>query len=75
MKYFTIEIQTSDEGVTTAAIYDRGDNLNDAVIANHSALASMRTSVDSGILSSCMGLVINEQGGIEVPREYYTKSE
>ena len=75
MKYFTIEIQKMEDGTTSAAIYDRGEELNDAVIANHNALASMRTAVDAGTLTSCMGLVMNEQGGVEVPREFYEKAE
>lgn len=73
MKYFTIEIQIMEDGTTSAAIYDRGDDINDAIIANHNALASMRTAVDAGTLKACAGLVMNEQGGVEVPREYYGK--
>lgn len=72
MKHFNIEIQITGE-TATAAIYDRGANLNDAVIANHTALASMRTSVDEGTLDSCAGLVINEKGEVEVKPEYYSK--
>ena len=72
MHYFNIEIQVPiGEGDPVAAIYDRGENLNDAIIANHNALASMRTAVAAGTIASCAGLVINEQGGIEVPRETF----
>ena len=74
MRYFNVEIQTTEEG-SSAAIYDRGKNLNDAIIANHNALSSMRTSVDAGTLKSCAGLVLNEEGGVEVPREFYEKAE
>ena len=73
MKYFTIEIQIPETGDPTAAIYNRGENKNDAIVANHTALASMRTAVDAGTLAACCGLVINEQGGNEVKPEYYTK--
>jgi len=73
MKYFSIEIQTMEDGTTSAAIYDRGEDINDAIIANHNALASMRTAVDAGTLQACTGLVINTKGGVEVPREYYEK--
>ena len=73
MKYFSIEIQTMEDGSTSAAIYERGDDLNDAIIANHTALASMRTAVDAGTLKACTGLVMNEKGGVEVPREFYEK--
>ena len=74
MRYFNVEIQTTEEG-SSSAIYDRGENLNDAVIANHNALSSMRTAVDAGTLKSCAGLVLNEQGGVEVAREFYEKAE
>lgn len=73
MKYFNIEIQTSSEG-PVAAIYPRED-LDAAIIANHQAMASMRTAVDADTLVACTGLIINEQGGVEVPREYYSKAE
>ena len=73
MKYFNVEIQTT--GSTTAqAIYARASK-EEAIIAHHNSMASMRTAVDSGNLDACTGLVLNEWGGVEQPyQEHYEKA-
>lgn len=73
MKYFNVEIQTT--GATTAqSIYARASK-EEAVIAFHNSMASMRTAVDNGTLDGCTGLVLNEWGGVEQPyQEHYERA-
>lgn len=73
MKYFNIEIQTTN-GTTAQAIYARASK-EEAVIAFHNSMASMRTAVDAGTLDACTGLVLNEWGGVEQPyQEHYERA-
>ena len=73
MKYFSIE--TSKKGdVVSSAIFDRGDNLEEAKTVLYGVIASNRTAVEQGTNDSCMCMLINEQGGVEVKGEYYEKA-
>lgn len=73
MKYFNVEIQTT-KGTTSQAIYDRASK-EEAVIAFHNSMASMRTAVDNETLDGCTGLVLNEWGGVEKPfQEHYERA-
>ena len=73
MKYFNVEIQTT--GATTAQAMYPHDTKDEAIIAYHQSMASMRTAVDSGNLDGCTGLVLNEWGGVEQPyQEHYERA-
>ena len=75
MRYFSVEIQIQNdqEHTPAVAIFDRGEDKEQARTINHTTLSSMRTAVDNGTLLSCSSMVINEKCGVEIPREYYAK--
>lgn len=73
MKYFNIEIQTTN-GTTAQAIYARASK-DEAVTAYHHSMDHMRTAVNTGTIDACTGLVLNEWGGVEQPyQEHYEKA-
>ena len=71
--YSTVEIQVMNDGSTAQAIYDRGAELQDAITAWHSTMASMRASVDAGTIAEGTCFVVNSWGSEVSPySEHYT---
>ena len=71
--YFTVEIQVTN-GETLQSISAQ-DIRDDAIIAFHQGMASMRTAVKNGTLDEATGMVLNRWGSVEEPYHEYVVKE
>lgn len=67
MKWFKIEFQTTVNGEqeTVTPLVSEGMSQEDAVTDFHTAMASLRASVDAKTLTEATCMVVNSWGGVD----------